>query len=64
MKIPLKVRKWRRRQKEGAIMKPSTFEEIKRKAAAGGATNPADVAGAAYWNTVRKMYRNRRKRVA
>ncbi len=48
---------WRSRQKPGAIMKPSTFESIKRSAAASGATNPEDVAGAAYWNTVEAKHR-------
>ena len=48
---------WRSRQKRGEIMKPSTFEEIKRKAAAGGVTSPEAVAGKVYWRTARAKYR-------
>lgn len=48
---------WRSRQKTGAIMKPSTFESIKRKAAASGASNPEAVAGRAYWNAAKKKYK-------
>lgn len=63
MAIPKKVLPWRRRQREGSIMKPSTFEEIRRKAAASGEyEDPTAVAGKAYWMTVRKKYRERRKR--
>ena len=50
---------WRSRQKPGAIMKPSTFEAIKKKAAASGATSPEAVAGAAYWDTAEAKYRKR-----
>lgn len=57
-----KFLEWRERQKRGAIMKPSTFEEIKRKAAARGATDPEAVAGAAYWQTARAKYRERKRR--
>ena len=59
--ISKKLLKWRRKQKKGEIMKPSTFEEIKRKAAASGATNPEAVAGKAYWRTAKAKYRKRRK---
>ena len=48
---------WRSRQKRGAIMKPSTFKKIKRKAQASGATNPEAVAGKAYWRTAKAKYR-------
>ena len=51
-----KFLKWRNKQKRGAIMKPSTFERIKRSAAARGAPNPAAVAGKAYWQTAHKKY--------
>jgi len=51
-KIPKKVRQWRRKQKKGAIMKPSTFAKIERGAARKGARNPKKVAGKAYWRTV------------
>ncbi len=52
---------WRSRQKTGAVMKPSTFEAIERKAAASGATNPSAVAGAAYWATAKKKFKERKK---
>lgn len=61
MKMSHKLLLWRRRQKRGAIMKPSTFESIKRKAAAAGATNPEAVAGKAYWNTAKEKYRASKK---
>ena len=48
---------WRSRQKRGAIMRPSTFKRIKRKAKAKGATNPTKVAGKAYWQTAKAKYR-------
>ena len=52
---------WRKRQSRGAIMKPSTFSSIERKAAARGYRNPAAVAGSAYWKTAKSKYRKRRK---
>ncbi len=52
---------WRSKQKEGAIMKPSTFKEIERKAAAGGARDPKAVAGSAYWKTAESKYQGRKK---
>lgn len=51
--------RWRKKQKRGAIMKPSTFEEIKQKAQAAGAREPEAVAGAAYWKVARKKFRKR-----
>lgn len=48
---------WRSRQKPGAIMKPSTFERIKRSARARGADDPEAVAGKAYWMAARAKYR-------
>jgi len=48
---------WRKKQRRGAIMKPSTFEKIKEKAASEGATNPAAVAGKAYWATAKEKYK-------
>lgn len=50
------LKKWRKRQKPGAIMKPSTFKKIEKSAAAAGATDPAKVAGAAYWKTAKAKY--------
>lgn len=61
-KLSRKILDWRARQKVGAIMKPSTFEKIKRSAAARGATSGKKVAGAAYWKTVRAKHRARKKR--
>jgi hypothetical protein len=43
-------------------MKPETFEQIKRKAAASGARNPEAVAGAAYWETAKAKFRKRKKK--
>lgn len=51
--------KWRRKQKRGAIMKPSTFNKIEKKAAASGASNPKAVAGKAYWRIAERKYRQR-----
>ena len=56
-----KLLKWRRRQKRGAIMSSKQFKEIERDAAASGASDPAAVAGKAYWNTARKKFRERKK---
>lgn len=50
------LKKWRSKQKPGAIMKPGTFEAIKRKAAAGGARDAGKVAGKAYWKTAEAKY--------
>lgn len=54
--------KWRSKQKEGAIMKPSTFKSIEKKAAARGARDPKAVAGAAYWSTAESKYAKRKKK--
>ncbi len=54
--------KWRGKQKPGAIMKPSTFAKIKRKAAAAGADDPEKVAGAAYWRTVAAKHKAAKKK--
>ena len=56
-KVSRGLKKWRREQPKGAIMKPSTFEKIKKAAAAEGATDPEKVAGAAYWKTAKAKYR-------
>lgn len=50
---------WRSRQKRGAIMEPSTFQEIKKKAAARGARSSEDVAGAAYWKTAKAKFKEK-----
>jgi len=51
---------WRSRQKRGAIMKPSTFEEIKEKAKKRyniGEERAKKVAGKAYWRTAKKKFK-------
>ena len=51
---------WRSRQRPGAIMKPSTFEDIKeaaKKKYGVGEKRAAKVAGKAYWTTARKKWR-------
>ena len=51
---------WRRRQKRGAVMKPSTFRKIVRKARRKyGIKRAKKIAGAAYWRTARAKYRKR-----
>ena len=49
---------WRSRQKPGAIMKPSTFEKIKRKAR-GAYKSPEAVAGATYWKTAKLKFKRK-----
>jgi hypothetical protein len=61
-KVPEKVLAWRRKQKRGAIMKPSTFKEIERKAREAGYDDPKAVAGAAYWRTVKAKYRKAKRK--
>lgn len=58
------LKKWRRGLKKGAIMKPGTFEKIKKKAAAAGANDPEAVAGKAYWGAAKKKYAKALKRKA
>ncbi len=55
---------WRKGQKRGAIMKPSTFKDIEHKAMMEGMSkeSAAKVAGRAYWNTEKKKYRDRKKK--
>jgi hypothetical protein len=53
------LRKWRSQQPRGAIMKPETFENIKEKARASGASRPEAVAGAAYWKTAKAKYKGK-----
>ena len=59
--ISKKLLKWRRKQKRGAIMEPSTFAAIEKKAAESGATNPKAVAGKAYWKTAKAKYRKAKR---
>jgi len=63
MAIAKRILAWRRKKSPGAIMKPETFEEIKGKAEAKGKyRSPTAVAGAAYWQTVRAKWRERRSK--
>lgn len=55
-KVSKKVLSWRKKQKRGAIMKPSTFKKIEKEAKASGASDPKAVAGKAYWKTVKSKY--------
>ena len=61
MKTSAGLRGWREKQRPSAIMRPSTFRSIERSAAAGGAKDPQAVAGAAYWQTAKAKYRDRKK---
>jgi hypothetical protein len=61
-KISEKNLRWRRRQARGAIMTPEKFKEIEQKAAASGTDNPSKVAGAAYWASGKKKFRERKKK--
>lgn len=61
-KISRKMIQWRRKQKPQSIMTTEKFEEIKERAAAGGATNPEAVAGSSYWKTARAKYLKRKMR--
>ena len=59
MAISTAVVSWRRRQKRGAIMRPSTFNRIARSAAHQGARDPNAVAGKAYWQAAQKKFMKR-----
>jgi len=63
-KTSKELRKWRKKQKPGAIMKSSTFDKIVReKMAEGFSRERAEkMAGEAYWNAVRAKYREHHKR--
>lgn len=56
--------KWRGKQKRGAIMKPSTFEDIAAKAKKAGADDPEAVAGAAYWQMAKTKYKKAKAKKA
>jgi hypothetical protein len=60
-KVSPRVRKFRKRAKAGAIMKPSTFQRIRRTAIARGARNPDAVAGKAYWAAAKRRAAGKRK---
>ena len=58
-KISAKVRKFRARAKSSAIMKPSTFAAIARRA--GGGARGQRIAGRAYWNAAKARAAGKRK---
>ena len=56
---------WRSRQKTGAIMKPSTFEDIVQKCMTDygyGRARCEEIAGSAYWKTARAKYQGSQKK--
>jgi len=54
-KISKALRKWRNRQKPGAIMSPEEFKKIEAGAAKSSkVSDPSKVAGSIYWGRVRK----------
>jgi hypothetical protein len=64
MKTSPGLRRWRREQKKGAIMKSSTFEKIKESEEARGLSEEraTKAAGATYWRAARKKYKERKKK--
>lgn len=60
-KVSTGLKKWRRRQGKGKIMKPKTFKDIEKKAKEAGADDPEKVAGAAYWKTAKAKYKEAKK---
>ena len=50
------LKKWRKKQKPGAIMKPATFKKI-AKTAKGG----KKAAGAAYWRAAEAKYKKKKR---
>jgi hypothetical protein len=50
--------KWRKQQKRGAIMKPSTFADIVKKEMKAGLSKESatKVAGKAYWRTAKSKF--------
>jgi hypothetical protein len=55
------LKKWRKKQKRGAIMKPATFKKLEAKAKAAGYDDPAAVAGRAYWNTAEAKFKKKKR---
>jgi len=59
-KLTREMKAWKKRQPRGAIMKPSTFKKIERKAAGSGRYRSAKaVAGKAYQRTLRAKFKGR-----
>jgi len=59
-KISSKLRKWRKKQPKGAIMKPSTFEKIVERCIRQygyGRKRCERIAGRAYWETAEAKHR-------
>ena len=54
---------WRQKQPRGGIMRPSTFDDIMKKAEAGGLSRARakKVAGKAYWESAESKYKERKK---
>lgn len=57
--VPEKTLKWREKQPAQSIMKTSTFNKIKRKAAKkyGSEKKGEKTAGKSYWNTVKSKFK-------
>jgi len=60
-KRPSKLLDWRAKQREGSIMRPSTFKSIEERAEKEGYDDPKAVAGSAYWRTARAKFRKSRR---
>ncbi len=64
-KLNKRLLRWRAKQKRGAIMKPSTFDKIVRKAMKKYGIRrkrALKVAGKAYWKTAKSKYKRRKKK--
>lgn len=56
------LKRWRKKQRRGSIMKPKTFAKIKRKATKKyGEKRGAKIAGKAYWSTAKAKYRKAKR---
>ena len=57
------LKEWRKKQPKGAIMKPSTFEEIVANAEKQGFSKARakKIAGKAYWEQAERKYKGRNK---
>ena len=61
-KIARKILRWRKRQKEGAIMSSAEFKKIERGAATNPeVTDPTKIAANIYWNRVRNKQKGPKK---
>lgn len=62
MAVSKGLKKWRGKQKRGAIMKPSTFSKIEANAKGKGGKKLSKesrekIAGAAYWKTAKAKFK-------